>query len=277
MLKRRRRGVIQAADKNAENRGPRFQRAVQPASRQRAPATRTLPAMDSHRLLEPRAALLRLAATALAFALLYSGCNQLAHARGVALGAVVFDWEHAVPLLPWTIVPYLSIVGFFALSFLVDRTRASLDRFVTTLGINLGLSVPCWLLMPMGFAFDRPPIDGWTAPLFALLAATDLPYNRAPSLHIRVLVILVARFAPLLSGWARVALLGWFALIGVSVLTTWQHHLIDIAAGVAAGCLSLWLGRRWRIGSPWPSLPPTVSALIASSRPAGSCRSTTGR
>ena len=75
--------------------------------------------------------------------------------------------------------------------------------------------------------------------LFDLLVAVDLPYNRAPSLHIGVLVILWARFAPRLSGGWLLVLHAWFGAIGISVLTTFQHHVIDIPAGLAVASLSL--------------------------------------
>ena len=101
--------------------------------------------------------------------------------------------------------------------------------------------------------FQRPELDGLVGLLFQLLSATDLPYNRAPSLHISVLVILWVRFAPLLAGWKRWALDGWFALIALSVLTTYQHHTIDVPAGAAVGALCLALTSR-RMQAAWARL-----------------------
>jgi hypothetical protein len=66
-----------------------------------------------------------------------------------------------------------------------------------------------------------------------------MPYNRAPSLHIGVLTVLWVRFAPGLRGWRCVCLHGWFALIAASVLTTYQHHVLDVPAGAALGALAI--------------------------------------
>ena len=65
-------------------------------------------------------AALRLGAIGIVFIAVYALCNQLTHLRS-DIGRAVFDWERAIPFVPWTIVPYLSLTGFFALSFMVRR------------------------------------------------------------------------------------------------------------------------------------------------------------
>ena len=188
-------------------------------------------------------AALRLGATGIVFIGVYVLCNQLTHLRGDA-GRGVFEWERAIPFVPWTIVPYLSLIGFFALSFLVSRQRSALDCHVAAVVINLCLSATCYLLMPLRFNFERPMPDGVWRLLFELLSAGDLPYNRAPSLHISVLLIVWLRLAPQWQGWKKAAFGTWFVLIALSVLTTYQHHVIDVPAGLLVGAVSVALARR---------------------------------
>lgn len=69
----------------------------------------------------------------------------------------------------------------------------------------------------------------------------DKPFNQAPSLHIVLLVILWDFFRRHSSGQWRYFVDLWSFLIGISVLTTWQHHFIDIPTGLLAGALCLWL------------------------------------
>jgi hypothetical protein len=102
-----------------------------------------------------RARLARLAATALAFGALYTASNQFTQARGESsVGNGVFEWERAIPLLPWTIVRYLPIFDYFVLSFM--RERRTLDRHVAALTIDLLLSALCRMLVPLRFTFERP-------------------------------------------------------------------------------------------------------------------------
>ncbi|MBC8057655.1 MAG: hypothetical protein H7Y61_13860 [Rhizobiales bacterium] len=177
-----------------------------------------------------------LLATSFAFTVAYGLANQLTSLRDdVGLG--VFAWERAIPFVGWTIVPYLSIIAFFALSFFIDADARSLRRHVVRLLLVLAVSVACYAAFPLRFTFARPETDGAVGLLFDLLGACDLPYNRAPSLHIGVLSVLWARFVPCLQGWPRACLHAWFLLIAVSVLTTYQHHVLDVPAGALLGVL----------------------------------------
>jgi protein-tyrosine phosphatase/membrane-associated phospholipid phosphatase len=161
--------------------------------------------------------------------------------RRADVGSLVFDWERYVPFVPWTIVPYWSIDVFYALSLFVCRSRGELDAHAKRLLTAQVLAVACFLAWPMRFTFDRPPGEGAFGWLFAVLGSFDKPFNQAPSLHIALLVILWALFARHASGAWRWLVHAWAVLIGVSVLTTWQHHFIDVPTGALLGCLCLWL------------------------------------
>jgi hypothetical protein len=176
--------------------------------------------------------------TSLAYAGLYGLANQLTSLRA-DVGEGVFGWERAIPFVGWSIVPYLSITVFFVLSFFVDADRQRLRRHVARLFVVLLVSVLCYAAFPLRFTFERPPTQGLVGLMFDLLGACDMPYNRAPSLHIGVLTVLWVRFAPGLCGWRCVCLHGWFALIAASVLTTYQHHVLDVPAGAALGALAI--------------------------------------
>lgn len=77
----------------------------------------------------------------------------------------------------------------------------------------------CFLLWPLRFTFERPPLDGTFGLMFDVLMGFDKPFNQAPSLHITLLVIIWAMFANHTRGlfW-RGLLHGWMGLIGISVL-----------------------------------------------------------
>jgi hypothetical protein len=168
----------------------------------------------------------------------YWAANRWTRVRS-DVGRAVFDWERAIPFVEWTIVPYLSLIAFFAAAFYLCRTRAELTCLAARLLAVLALSLACYALWPLQVTFDKPATTGVPGLLFDLLHAFDLPYNRAPSLHISVAVILWVALAQRLQGALRAALAGWFVLIGISVLTTYQHHVIDVPAGFVAGCVSV--------------------------------------
>lgn len=165
------------------------------------------------------------------------------------VGTLVFEWETAMPFWAWSIVPYWTIDLFYGASLLVPNSRHALKRHALRLISAQLTAVACFLLWPLRFTFARPELDGVFGWLFALLANFDQPFNQAPSLHIALLVILWDLYQRHARGVWRWAVHGWFALIAVSVLTTYQHHFIDVPTGALLGWLCVWL---WPLDGPAP-------------------------
>ena len=174
------------------------------------------------------------------FFITYATANWLAAQRG-DVGSVVFAWERHIPFVAWTIVPYWSIDLFYGLSLLLPRTRAELDAHAKRLLAAQAISVLFFIALPLRFTFERPEVTGIFGWMLDVLLGFDKPFNQAPSLHISLLVVLWALYARYAPGLWRWVLHGWALLIGVSVLTTYQHHFFDIPTGILAGCLCVLL------------------------------------
>lgn len=171
----------------------------------------------------------------------YGFANWLTQQRS-DVGSLVFAWESQTPLWPWTIVPYWSIDLLYGLSFLLPSSRREMDRHALRLLSAQLICVACFLLWPLRFTFERPELSGAFGWMFDVLMGFDKPFNQAPSLHIALLVVIWVMFAQHTRGLLLRGLMhGWTALIGISVLTTWQHHFIDVPTGVLAGLLCVWL------------------------------------
>jgi membrane-associated phospholipid phosphatase len=233
------------------------------------------------------------------FFLSYGFANWLASQR-VNVPVAAFEWERAIPFQAWTIVPYWSIDALYALSLFICATRAELDAHARRLLTAQLLAIACFIAFPFRFSFQRPAADGIAGMMFDALAGFDLPYNQLPSLHIALAVILWVLYAGKLRAseslersapgsqtasrsdragptrdihatrigstkspaMARILLTLWFVMIGASVLTTFQHHFIDLPTGFALGWLCVWL---W----PMPSaVPGPVSAWRYTDDPA---------
>lgn len=174
------------------------------------------------------------------FYLSYGLANHLA-AQRADVPSVVFDFERSIPFWAWTILPYWTVNAFYVGSLFVHRSAQAVDVQGRRLLTAQLIAVSCFLLWPLRFSFERPETSGWAGLMFDALTSFDKPYNQAPSLHIALLLILWAVYAPRLARVPRWGLHLWFALIGVSVLTTYQHHFIDIPTGLALGAFCLWL------------------------------------
>ena len=152
---------------------------------------------------------------------------------------VAFAWERGIPFWAWTIVPYWSLNLMYAAAFFLCRDACEQNRYVARLVLAQIVATICFMLFPLHFGWPKPPTDGLWGWLFDSLVAFDLPYNQAPSLHIALAVIVGAfywtRFPKI-----RLPIFLWQSLIALSVLTTYQHHFIDVPTGALLGWLVLW-------------------------------------
>ena len=180
-------------------------------------------------------------ATALVLSLLFVTVYGLASwltSLRADVGTWAFDWERNIPFVPWLIVPYMSLDLFFVVAPFLCRERTELLVFRRRMTLAIVIAGAMFLVVPFRFAFPRPVPTDWTAAIFRVLHGFDRPFNLFPSLHIAILMILADTYHRHTRGFVRLLMRGWFALIAVSTVLTYQHHVVDVAGGFALGVFS---------------------------------------
>ncbi|HEX4810350.1 MAG TPA: hypothetical protein VH325_15545 [Bryobacteraceae bacterium] len=172
------------------------------------------------------------------FFLSYGFANWVA-ARHPNVPFIAFGWEHSIPFLAWTIIPYWSTDLLYVASLFLCRTRHELNTHSKRLLAVQIWSVTVFLLYPLRFSFQRPAVTGVFGGMFEYLMAFDQPFNQAPSLHLGIGAILWVRYSAHLSGLRRALIQAWLILAGMSTLTTYQHHFIDLPTGILAGLIAI--------------------------------------
>ena len=185
-----------------------------------------------------KTSLLKLALVGMLFYASYGLSNHYA-ASLAYVPEVAFAWERNIPFWEWTILPYWSLNLMYAVAFFLCRDTREQNRYVARLVSAQIVATTCFMLFPLYFGWPKPPTDGLWGVMFDSLVAFDLPYNQSPSLHIALSIIVGAfywtRFPKI-----RLPILLWQSLIALSVLTTYQHHFIDVPTGALLGWLVLW-------------------------------------
>jgi rhodanese-related sulfurtransferase len=169
------------------------------------------------------------------FLIVYGGCNWIA-AHRANVGTFYFEWERTIPFVPFFISPYMSIDLFFLVAPFLCRIDSELSVLAKRIAAAIIIAGICFLFFPFRFAFSPPHVDGWLGAVFDWFRGMDAPYNLLPSLHAAFTLILCDIYFRHTSGFIRLAMMTWFALIALSPVLTYQHHLIDIVGGfVLAG------------------------------------------
>ena len=187
------------------------------------------------------------------FYLSYGAANWLASLRP-SVPEIAFAWERQVPFVAWTIIPYWSTNIFYAASFFVCVTREELDRHAMRLVSAQIVAVLFFIALPLQFSWPKEEATGFSGFLFAALGAFDKPFNQAPSLHVALTVILWSLYRRHLPRRVLPFFNAWSLLVVVSVMTTFQHHFIDIPTGALLGLLCVWA---------WPETGPSPLVSFA--------------
>ncbi len=153
-------------------------------------------------------------------------------------------WDFTIPVVPWSILAYLSLYFYFPLA-LKSATRTDRGRFelillhqgiliLSLVSFAFFLAFPCEILVTEQVPAELIVGSDYPGPLFAAVRFFDRPYNAWPSLHIS-LSFLMLLF--LIRQWTRplavAALSASWILLALSILTTKQHYIFDLASGLA--------------------------------------------
>jgi membrane-associated phospholipid phosphatase len=166
----------------------------------------------------------------LLFVIVYGTTSWLASTR-TNVGTWYFGWERYIPFVPWLIVPYMSIDLFYVVAPFLCADMPELRALRRRMTLAILVAGASFVVMPLRFALPRPTTSDWTGPIFRLLYGFDRPTNMFPSLHITIRTILADTYSRHSRGVLKTLSNIWFALIGLSTVLTYQHHVIDVAGG----------------------------------------------
>lgn len=158
-------------------------------------------------------------------------------------------WDDWIPFWPsWVWVylfPYL-LAPFIAASLSSDTYYWYIRRGLPVILISLAI----FALMPTRTV--RPPElldslgDGFTAQMYRnMISLDDQGGNAAPSLHVSLTCLLACALIRDHPRWWPITVIG-VALVWLSTLFTWQHHVLDVLTGALLALLMALPGwKRW--------------------------------
>jgi hypothetical protein len=145
--------------------------------------------------------------------------------------------DDVVPFLPWTIYPYLTLLGLaFCLPPLV-RERAAFVDMMRAFVVAIGTNYLVWIVWPTFMPRPGDPGDDVTGVgPWRWFTGFDQENNAFPSGHITIPVVAAWGVARCFPRW-RWPVFALVAVLAPSVMSTKQHTFGDLLAGLAT---ALW-------------------------------------
>lgn len=163
------------------------------------------------------------------FMVVYNLCTWYATSLN-NLPSFTFDFEKSIPFIPLSIIPYMASGFFFCLVFFSCKDKHQLKILTWRMLFVTIIAGLFFITVPLRFSLTKPDVSNSILNLpFSFLHTFDSPFNQSPSLHIAFAFIFWSVFKDL-TKW-RTFLLIWLILLGISTLTTYQHHVIDLLTG----------------------------------------------
>lgn len=158
------------------------------------------------------------------------------------------ELDRAIPFLPETVWLYGTVTWttLAACLHVPDRLRAR--RLYFTLVLSALISWLFFFFYPTVYPRELYPLadDGsWTVRELLDIRDADDPTNCFPSLHVALAWGIALSWNDWLRArWARPLPFAWAAVVSLCTLTTKQHYVVDVPAGLAVGVISWWAIRR---------------------------------
>lgn len=173
-------------------------------------------------------------------------------ARALTTGRIHYDLtgslDERIPFLPWTITVYLGCYLFWITNYIIgcrqDEEKAF--RFISADLFAKLICLLCFFVWPT--TNIRPVVAGtsvWER-LMRLLYSIDAADNLFPSIHCLTswLCYIAVRKNEKVPKWYRIFSLVTVISICISTLTTKQHVIPDVVAGVGLGEISYLLAEK---------------------------------
>jgi membrane-associated phospholipid phosphatase len=170
--------------------------------------------------------------------LVYFGVGHMTRPRSTTLLDTALD--RAIPFWPWTVWLYLPFyAGIFVIALAAIRSRRLFHR--TLVGVLGTLAVGTAGHVLVAAEYPRPLVSPpWSDATLAFLGwvqSVDPPSNVFPSLHVAqssAIALILRHDRPTL-GLVTIVMA---ALLALSTLTTKQHFVADVLAGIGVALLA---------------------------------------